>query len=185
MMEMTTGWSLRARLFHWLSALAVAVQLVIGFILLGGMAMAGSLWLVVHLSLGLTVLGLTVVRLGSRFFDTAPNRLGPRPLAAMAFLGHAGLYILLLLVPLSGWLGYRPAPFMPPPLLFGYLPMPVLSNLVSVSPRTMLQIHSLSSWALLILVGLHILAAFIHYCILGDGDFKGMVSGRRKAPAVK
>lgn len=177
------GWSLRARLFHWLSALGVAAQWVIGFFLLGGMAMAGSLWLIVHISLGLAVLGLTLARFGSRLFDTAPNWPGPRLLAAAAFLGHAGLCVLLLIVPLSGWLGYRPAPFMPPPLLFGFLPMPVLNNLVPVSPRAMLQIHSVSSWALLILVGLHILAAFVHYFILGDGVLQGMVSGRRKAPA--
>jgi cytochrome b561 len=103
MVEATSGRSLRARLFHWLSTLAVTGQWVIGYFLLGGMAMAGSLWLVVHLSLGLTILGLTISRLASRLLDIVPSLPTSRLLAGARSVGHIGLYVLLLLVPLTGW----------------------------------------------------------------------------------
>lgn len=172
------GWSLRARLFHWVTAIVVAVQWGIGFFLLGGMAMAGNFWLAAHLSLGLPILVLTLLRLGSRAVDRAPRRARSRPAAILATLGHASLYALLILVPLTGWLGYRPAPFMPPPLAFGLVPMPGLAGLEGVSSRVMLSIHGLLTWALVALVGLHGLAALCHALVLRDGVLGGMVNGR-------
>lgn len=171
------GWSLRARLFHWLTAIAVTAQWIIGLFLLGGMAMAGNVWLTTHLSLGLVILALTLLRLGSRIVDRAPRR-ARSPLAAIvAALAHAALYALLLLVPLTGWLGYRPAPFMPPPLAFGLLPMPVLAGVEGVSSRTMLSLHALLTWALVAFVTLHGLAAFFHGVVLRDGVLGGMLYG--------
>jgi cytochrome b561 len=177
MTEATIGWSLRARLFHWISTFAVTGQWVIGYFLLGGMAMVGSTWLVVHLSFGLTILGLTIFRLGSRLLDIVPSRPTSQLLAGASSVGHIGLYVLLMLVPLSGWLGYRPAPFMPAPLLYGVLPMPVLSGVSLVSSRTWMSIHAVSCWILVILIGLHVVAALIHRYILRDGIVRGMFSG--------
>lgn len=171
------GWSLRARLFHWITAIAITAQWIIGLFLLGGMAMAGNVWLTTHLSLGLVLLVLTLLRLGSRIFDHAPCRARSSLAAIVAALGHAGLYALLLLVPLTGWLGYRPAPFMPPPLAFGLLPMPVLVG-VGVSSRTMLGLHALLTWVLVALVALHGLAALFHAVVLRDGVLGGMLRGR-------
>ncbi|PRH88508.1 cytochrome B [Labrys okinawensis] len=172
------GWSLRARLFHWLTAIAITAQWAIGLFLLDGMAMAGNVWLTIHLSLGLVILALTLLRFGSRIFDRAPRRLRLPLVAIVTSLGHAGLYALLLLVPLTGWLGYRPAPFMPPPLAFGLLPMPVLTGLEGISPRTMLSLHALLTWALVALVALHALAALFHAIVLRDGVLGGMLRGR-------
>ncbi|MDZ5453868.1 cytochrome b [Labrys sp. ZIDIC5] len=172
------GWSLRARLFHWVTVIAITVQWIIGLSLLGGMAMAGNVWLTAHLSLGLVLLALTLLRLGSRIFDHAPRRARSPLAAVVATLGHAGLYALLLLVPLTGWLGYRPAPFMPPPLAFGLLPMPVLAGVEGVSSRTILGLHALLTWVLVALVALHGLAALFHAVVLRDGVLGGMLRGR-------
>jgi cytochrome b561 len=172
------GWSLRARLFHWITAIAITVQWIIGLFLLGGMAMAGNLWLTTHLSLGLVLLALALLRLTSRLFDHAPRRARSPLVAIVAALGHAGLYALLLLVPLTGWLGYRPAPFMPPPLAFGLLPMPVLAGVEGVPPRAMLSLHALLTWVLVALVALHGLVALFHAVVLRDGVLGGMLRGR-------
>jgi cytochrome b561 len=87
-----------------------------------------------------------------------------------------------LLVPVAGWLGYRPAPFQAPARLFGALPMPVVSGLSPVSPNAMLVFHSLASWALLGLICLHVAAALFHGLVLKDGVLGGMISGRRSKP---
>ena len=177
-----TGWGTRIRGIHWVSALAVATQLLIGFFLLGGAAMMTTPWLAAHLSLGVAILGLTVVRLVCRFMDPAGHRTEPQIFETMAALAHVGLYALLILVPLTGWLGYHPPPFRTPPHLFGALPMPVLAGLSPIAPRTMLKIHGLASWALLILIGLHVAAALIHAFVLKDGILRGMVLGGRTKP---
>lgn len=177
------GWSLRARLFHWITAIAITAQWIIGLFLLGGMAMAGNVWLTTHLSLGLAILALTSLRLGSRILDRAPRRVRSPFAAIVAALAHSALYALLLLVPLTGWLGYRPAPFMPPPLAFGLLPMPVLTRLEGLSPRTMLSLHAMLTWALVALVVVHVLAALFHAVVLRDGVLGGMLHGRGRGDA--
>ena len=173
--ERATGWSERIRLIHWFTALAVATQLLIGFFLLGGAAMVTSPWLAVHLSLGLAILALTCVRLGCRLLESAPKHAGPRAFEIMASLGHIGLYALLILAPLTGWLGHRPAPFQTPPQLLGVFPMPVIAGLSPIAPRTMLAIHSFASWALMALIGLHVAAALVHSTVLKDGVLQGML----------
>lgn len=134
-------------------------------------------WLAVHLSLGLTILGLTFARLFCRLRGPAPHRVGPRIVERAAGFGRFSLYALLILVPLTGWLGYRPAPFQTPPHLFGALPMPVVAGLNPIALRTMLTIHSLASWVLLALIGLHLAAALLHAFVLKDGVLRGMIFG--------
>ena len=58
-----------------------------------------------HKSLGLTIFALAVLRLAWKLFDTRPDEPStmPRWHVTGAKLGHALLYILLFLVPLSGW----------------------------------------------------------------------------------
>ena len=177
------GWSPRARRFHWITAIAITAQWIIGLFLLCGMAMAGNAWLTIHLSLGLVLLALTPLRLVSRLFDHAPRHVRSPLAAIVAGLAHAGLYALLLLVPLTGWLGYRPAPFMPPPLAFDLLPMPVLTGLEGVSPRTMLSLHAQLTWALVALVVVHVLAVLFHAVVLRDGTLGGMLHGRNRGAA--
>lgn len=178
----TNSWSEPLRLFHWSSAVAVATQLLIGFLLLGGAAMATSSWLAVHLTLGLAILGLTLVRLVFRLRGPVPQRAEPRALAIVAGIGHFGLYALLILVALTGWLGHRPTPFQTPPHLFGVLPMPVIAGLSPIATRTMLTIHSLASWTLLALIGVHVAAALFHFIVLGDEVLQSMLF-RAKRPA--
>ena len=163
------------RLLHWSSALAIAAQLSIGFFLLGGTAMVTSPRLTVHLSLGLAVLALTLARFGCRLFEGAPTSIGPRALLIVAALGHLGLYVLLVIVPITGWLGYRPAPFQTPQHFLGVFPLPVIAGLSPIAPRAMLTIHSLASWVLLALIGAHVTAALFHAIVLKDGVLQSMV----------
>lgn len=92
--------------FHWLIAALVAVNLLLGF-LNDDLGRAARAWLMFfHKATGITILALSVARLGWR--------LGHRPPAfdavlagwerALARLVHALFYVLLIGLPLSGWL---------------------------------------------------------------------------------
>lgn len=52
-------------------------------------------------------------------------------------------------------------------------------------PLTMLfhQIHAVSAWVLLGLIGLHILAALFHRIVLGDEVLQSMLPWRASVPA--
>ena len=96
---------------HWLIALLVIGNLVGGHLVErfedggpSGQAMAATLMLL-HMSSGVTILALTLVRIGWRLANPPP------PLPAymtplerrLAGLVHLGFYLLLLLLPFSGW----------------------------------------------------------------------------------
>src|ERR1700761_2226902 len=102
-----------ARSLHWLMAGLLAIQISLGLIMVfrGNVlnlwnGLTGVLYST-HKSLGLLLLSLAVVRLLLRLIFATPGAepsLAPWHRAAAA-ANHAGLYLLLLVVPLLGWLG--------------------------------------------------------------------------------
>src|ERR1700733_10929809 len=107
MNEGASAWPLSLRLVHWASA-----ALVIGTLGLG--VYTGKLvqnpaerfdWTQTHKSFGITVFGLTIVRLCLRILATVPKpELSVPRLLLAAKATHISLYASLLLLPLSGWL---------------------------------------------------------------------------------
>src|SRR5438876_846981 len=100
-------WPLPLRLIHWISAALVIAALGLGTYMV---------WFVddpaarfdltqTHKSIGITVLALTLLRLCLRIATSAPK---PEPIAPFlmqaASATHLGLYALLVLLPVSGWL---------------------------------------------------------------------------------
>ena len=81
-----------------------------------------------HKSIGLTVLGLTVLRLLWRLVAGAPEPVPgtPRWQSAIAQGTHGALYAILLAMPLSGWLYNSAAGF--PLQWFGVFKLPALSG---------------------------------------------------------
>jgi len=81
-----------------------------------------------HKSFGLTVLGLTVLRLLWRLFAGVPQPVPgtPRWQVLAASLSHGALYVVLLAMPLSGWLYNSASGF--PLKWFGLFSLPKLSG---------------------------------------------------------
>src|SRR5215475_5993198 len=102
----TAHWGSLAKCFHWTVVALLLVQGTVG-ILMVDMPRGPKVipYYTFHKSLGLTILLLAVLRLGWRAFDPRPAEPEdmPRWQALCARGGHALLYGLLFIVPLSGW----------------------------------------------------------------------------------
>ncbi|GHD71998.1 cytochrome b [Vogesella fluminis] len=123
---------------------------------------------------GMLVLLLVVLRIVLRLLKGAPPLPATMsPLARLAaHAAHLALYVLMLAVPLSGWLMSSAYGF--PVVLFGVLPLP---DLIAANPALAEQlgeVHELLNRLLLITVILHVLAALKHHFIDRDGLLQRM-----------
>src|SRR5215469_1217000 len=97
-----------AMTFHWVIALLVVINVCLGFWFANVMERGDpNLFAVVqfHKSIGLTVLALSVLRLGWRLINPIPPMpAGMSPaLVVAARASHALLYVFIIVVPLAGW----------------------------------------------------------------------------------
>lgn len=159
-----------AILFHWTIAALVLVNLWIG--LIGGSMPA-------HKAIGITVLVLTLGRIGWRLGHRPPPLPSGTPgwerMAAHAT--HLLFYILLIVLPLSGWAmvsGEKRYPLD----WFALFPIPYLPIPPSLAHLGH-EAHELLGFAMLGLVALHVAAALRHHFLLRDGVLSRMLPGPR------
>ena len=136
-----------------------------------------------HKSFGFLVLALAVLRLAWRFANPSPGLPDGMPAIERiaAHLGHAGLYALLLALPLSGWLMVSASPWGIPTVLFEVLPVPHLPVPEALGGKAeaeavLKELHEVLGFALLALVVLHVAAALKHHFINRDTVLRRMVS---------
>ncbi|AID32761.2 cytochrome b561 [Mesorhizobium sp. USDA 4775] len=171
-------WHFGIRLLHWLTVAALAAQIAIAFGPMRGPGMTMMNWLPLHMSIGVTILTIVVLRLCWRSFTQAPVRPTSRFLRFATAFFHVLLYVTILAVLITGWLGYRPMPFMPPARLFGTWPVPLAPSVGALSARGFAFVHQKLVWIMLGLIGVHVLAAMVHLGLLRDGVMRSMVFGR-------
>lgn len=132
-----------------------------------------------HKSLGLTVLGLAVLRLVWKLANQQPllpeTMQGWERTAASAT--HHLIYLLLFLVPILGYLTSESAPF--PLQYFGLFTIPMAGIGVDAA-KIMLEVHEWVAKTLLLLVIVHALAALKHHFIAKDDVLKRMIVPSRK-----
>lgn len=170
-----------AMLLHWSVALLMIANVVLGLTTsrLPEGALSGDmlrLLIDTHKSIGITVLALSIVRVIWR----ATHRPPPLPNAMgawerlMAHAVHAGLYALIFLLPLSGWMHDSAwvAAASHPMYLFGVVPWPRIGPIMQLAPdlKEMLHtwfgtLHTACGYALYVLLGLHVLGALKHQWI--------------------
>lgn len=157
-----------AILFHWTIAALVLVNLWIG--LIGGSMPA-------HKAIGITVLVLTLGRIGWRLGHRPPPLPSGTPgwerMAAHAT--HLLFYLLLIVLPLSGWAMVSRAKRNPLDW-FGLFPIPYLPIPPSLAHLGH-EAHELLGFAMLGLVVLHVAAALRHHFLLRDGVLLRMLPG--------
>lgn len=160
---------------HWLMAALIISVFSIGwymdFLPLG---MEKLEWISRHKSLGVTVLALVIVRMIWRLSEATPVALGKNKLERLAAkAGHLGLYLLMIAMPLTGWMMSSAANF--PVSVFGLFTLP---NLVAPSQglfETLRTVHWALSWTIAGLVGVHVLAALKHHFIERDATLVRML----------
>ncbi len=149
-----------AKSFHWMTAALIGAQFVIGWIMPGLRHMTQPEGLVsLHLSLGATILAITIARLAWRwaFGVPAPETTLPNWQNRAAALLHAALYVVLFALLLSGWAYASSHGFAVS--VFGLATLPALFAKGSALGQAIGELHSLLAWTLLGGLGLHIGAA--------------------------
>lgn len=167
------GWI--AKSLHWVSAVVVI-----------GMFASGW-WMVelnyysdwykttpfIHKSVGVLLLLLTVARLCWKASNISPNAVGNAFEQFMAKAAHIVLYLLIIVICVSGYListadgrGIE---------VFNWFVLPSFGELFSQQADTAGLIHKFSAYGLMGLVLLHALAALKHHFIDKDNTLKRML----------
>lgn len=119
-----------------------------------------------HKSLGMLVLALVLIRLGWR----AGNRPPPLPQdlprweAPLARLTHVTLYVLILLMPISGWLLQSASGI--PFKIFWTIPLPAIAPVSAGLEHAFTLLHLAVFSALALLLLGHVAAALRHHFLL-------------------
>jgi cytochrome b561 len=170
------GWGAIAQLLHWSLALLIIVLAVLGLLMQELPNSPDKIrWYALHKSLGLTALALVVLRLGWRLVDRRPPWPPTMPHweRRLAATGHALLYLLMLVVPLAGWLYNSAANFSL--RWFGLVRIPPLSGPDPELKALALAIHNWGFYLLGILFIGHVGAALKHHYIDRDRSLVAML----------
>ncbi len=173
-----TSYGAAARVFHWLTVLLLLTIVPIGLIM--GDLPRGRLQdtlFVTHESLGLTVLGLTFFRLFWRMTHQPPPP--SRDLRAFEVRAsgsvHVMLYIILLVMPVTGYLfvtysgiGLH---------YLGLVPVPALVSPDKTAGEWFLAVHVALQWAIYGLALMHIGAALHHFFVRRNDVLARMIPG--------
>lgn len=161
---------------HWLSAFLVIGLASMGLLMteLPNSPLKMQIY-ALHKSFGLTVMALTGLRLVWRVIAGVPDALpGPSGQVLAAKTVHALLYVLLIALPLSGWLFNSAAGF--PLYWFNLLPLPKLFTGYNPDLKELARtLHEIGFYVLALLVLLHAGAALFHHYIRKDGTLKRML----------
>lgn len=169
------SWGKPIILIHWITALSV-----FGLFALG-------LWMVdltyysdwyktapsIHKSVGIVLAALTLIRLVTVMLKTRPQRFGTRTELVLAKLAHIGIYTLLLLLFVSGYListadgrGID---------VFSVVTIPGAGKLFDQQADIAGAIHFYVAWGLVGLAVMHAFAAIKHHVINKDDTLKQML----------
>jgi len=168
-----------AIVLHWLILALLVAQYAIGWTMphIGRNTPVTTL-ISLHFSIGVLILGLIVVRLIWRIIhgEPAPEAGVPPWQVRSARVIHWLLYLLLVIVPLLGWINasHRGMPI----TFFGLFQVPQLVGTHAAGWGWTGDIHTLvAEYGILPLVGLHVAAALYHYFIRHDRVLQRMLPG--------
>jgi cytochrome b561 len=171
------GYDLVARGLHWLMFALIAIQFMIGWTMPHIRRNTPQQGLVDwHLSIGAVLMFLVVVRLLWRWTHRTPLMTTMKPWERLAAaLTHNLLYLLLLVIPVLGWMasGY----FGFTVRLFGLFALPKLTDGTRRWAHEMGDVHVTLTYALIGVAGLHVLGALYHYFIRRDRVMQRMLPG--------
>lgn len=154
---------------HWIIAAAIALNLGSGLFCAASETTIEPVVMNLHKALGLIVLGLSLIRLAWRLTHRPPAL----PFASTwqrrsAGWVHAGLYGLMMALPLTGWLVTSSFPGRHP-IRFGLFEVPYLPVSTNL-PRAIFAhgVHAGLALSLGVLLAGHVIAALRHQLVLKD-----------------
>ena len=172
-----TQYDSTAKVLHWLVVALLLAQYLIGWLMPDihrGMKPGDAMtW---HISVGIVILALIVLRLVWRLTHRVAPESSLEPWQrAGAEAVHWLLYVLVLLTTISGWLfaSFRGWSIS----LFFLTPLPMLSSENPDALRAINHWHQKFEWTLLILIGLHVLAAVVNLAFYRNRVMQRMLPG--------
>jgi len=170
-----TEYALISRWLHWIIAVMVMMMLLCGFFLEDVPAMFIGTAFMLHKSTGLTIFLLMIIRIAVILAcgkPPLPTTMPTWQVQLSQVVQHA-FYVLLILMPLCGWVMSTAAGKVPVYFNWIQLPFPGIAP-NHVLAEWMATCHQTIAWILIALVCLHIAAAFKHYFIDKDQIVKRM-----------
>lgn len=181
MTDQAIRYSRTAMLLHWAIALALVFNFALGERTEDLKEGAELFWVMqLHKSVGITILVLSVWRLGQRLFTKRPPKAQDSDIAQfMSSAVHWGFYAVMILVPLSGWVLVSTAKVQLPTLLFGTIPWPHLPVHGRDVHEVAEEMHGIVAKLMIPLLALHLVGAIRHQFMLKDALVERMVPVRR------
>jgi len=180
-MNAVMRYSTPAIVLHWLIALLIFAGFPLGLYMVDLPLSPDKLKLYsYHKWIGVTVFLLVAVRLAWRLTHTPP----PLPDRVAAWQRHASaivhglLYLLMIAIPLSGWLMSSAKGFQT--VWFGVLPLPDLIGKDKALGELLAEVHKILNFTLLGLVVLHVGAALQHHFIERQPFLQRMGWGKKE-----
>jgi cytochrome b561 len=169
--------------FHWLVAALLVIVVAIGWAAevapLSTPPRASLLLL--HRSIGLAILAAMVLRALWRWRDPPPplpQTVG-RMERALAALTHVALYLVLIAMPLAGYVNAAAADH--PASFFGIAAIPPLLPANARLSQIAIAVHLAGQYAAYAFVALHVTGALYHGVLRRDGVLDRMLPRRRAA----
>jgi len=182
-----TGWGWPARLLHWLMAGLILFQLGLGFRmvnLVSDVALKFGLYQT-HKSWGFVIFCLALVRIGWRLTHPVPEPPPGTPAmeVALAQGAHLALYVLMIALPLTGWLTASASPLQDTyglkNLVFTLFEMPdPIRPGTEALEKQLASVHAWAAFGLAVLLIGHAGAALRHHFGRRDGVLRRMIAGR-------
>ncbi len=176
MLRNNESWSATAKLFHWLMALLIFAQITLGLLAVSWRLSPAKLNLFVwHKSTGMLILALLVLRLLWRLSHKAPELPWEMPLweRAGAQLSHFLLYVLMIALPLTGWVisSASNVPFR----IFWAIPLPAIVAPDKGLADLFATIHAWLVTLLALVLVAHVGAALRHHYVRKDAVLTRML----------
>ena len=180
------GWGWPARLLHWAMAGLILFQLGLGFYMVNLVTSIYEQFPLyqTHKSWGAVIFCLALLRILWRLANRAPEPPSTTSRAEdlMAHGAHLALYVLMVLLPLSGWLMASASPLQDTyglqNMVFTWFEMPDPFQPGSKALEEALKtIHLWAALAMAAILAVHVLAALWHQFVRRDGVLRRMIIG--------
>ncbi len=167
--------SLSMRIMHWAMALLIVAMLAAGLSMVGSLDPWQFTLLNLHKSFGIFVFILVLIRLALRLKSRLPEL--PKALPSWQKLAarstHSLLYLMMLLMPLSGYLMQY---FAGRPInVFDWFYLPASIEVDIQAFAFFRELHGYSALALILLIIIHVAAALHHHFIRKDSVLRSMM----------
>ncbi|HEY0107921.1 MAG TPA: cytochrome b [Rhizomicrobium sp.] len=175
-----------AMAFHWTIALLLIANIALGLYMSDLPRSDPGKFAIfqIHKSIGLTVLVLSLLRLAWRLANPAPplpHSMHPAAKRVARFT-HYVFYLLIIFIPLTGWLMVSASSLGNGTDYFGLFTWPNLSFWAGdtraqqhAAHETFESAHVFLAWSAIVLVPIHVAAALYHHILLKDDVLRRML----------